>query len=227
MPSFVRPGGLVRLAPRGVAAQEEARRQLASADFAPRRLRTSLPPRGPEGPGQVFRDFGPLNRVFDSKSSNANPTEIRTDAGIFLQYDMAELLKRHADLIVVDSVESVLSAGGASSTGEVTISFAEDHYIIGAGIRVTANPANFDSFQIRVRPFGDPTVARLAYGVVADLVDAVTESLVPFRQAFALPLFGRRETDYILQLRSTAGGDTSAGFGFLVIMAPEGVEIAH
>jgi hypothetical protein len=187
----------------------------------------------PSREGQVFRDLGAAASALAVRGGGGSPKELRSDAGIFLQYPVGEILKRHTDLIDVDVIESSVAVAGANSTGSAAVSFDGDHFILGLNFQASANPANVVWIALTALPWGQSEISMIGYGLLADRItftgisgaDDYFPTVTPHLSA--LPLFGRAETDYRIWCRTGAGGGATALVSIYRVIAPDGVEIAH
>lgn len=191
-------------------------------------MRLMLPPRVLES-SPIFRDILGLGGIYEVKSGASAPEALRVEGGVLLVHDLQASMA--TQLSEIDAVEITAAPAGASTTATVNFSFptlpsggpAAHHRILSALIFVNATPANFEAADVRSQPFGDPTTARLAHVVAANLVTSTLMSSIALPNLWGL--WGKREQDYTFNVRSTAGGATSAKLSLLVEMVPAGVAV--
>jgi len=183
-------------------------------------------------PGDVFRDLGALSDVLDLRGGGGSPKEVRSDAGIFVQYDLAAILSRHADLVDQDVETLQIAIGGANATSSGVFSFSEDHYLQAVEWTSSANPANFLFGVLRLTPTIQTDSILIAFTQLADRITFIglpgsDDYFEPHLPGVGLPLFVRAATDYVFTARSGAGGGTTVNINVFRSQAPQGVEIAH
>lgn len=206
-------------------------------DFMPRArpggFRTNLPPRVVDS-GRIFRDIIGLEGLFETKGSGAGPEMLRTEMGVMYGFDLERSLS--TQLCELDAVTVTATPAAANTTDTVAFSFptmtdgvttAARHRIIGAALRVAAaDLANFQGATLDAQPFGDPVLCTLGWALAADVDDPLGgASQFAALRNFELPLWGRREVDYRLAVRSGAGGGSAATLQLLVELVPDGVEV--
>ena len=194
-------------------------------------FRTFLPDRLLES-GRIFRDIRGLERVYETKGSDPGPDQIRGDMGIVLVHDLQASMS--TQLAEVDALSVTAAPAGASTTATATVSFptfpdgrpSARHRVLSALCVISgATAANFDGAVLRMQPFGDPTAANVAF------VDPTTVVAIPAVQTVALltpsinGLWMRGDVDYQWNVRSNAGGVTSASLQLLVAQVPDGVAV--
>jgi len=180
--------------------------------------------------GDIFRDIGAMVTALDVRGGGGSPKELRSDAGIFVQYGIEETLKRHPELIEVDVSVNQLSPGAADTTQNTAFSFPEDHYILGFSFQ-SSSAANMLWGVLEAVPQGQADRVTLGFTLLADRQTFVglpgDDDVFPPTVLCALPLFGRAQTDYNLTTRSSAGGASNLAVHIYRVQAPQGVEIAH
>lgn len=183
-------------------------------------------------PGDIFRDLGAMISAFDVRGGGGSPKELRSDAGVMVQYDIGETLRRHSELIVQDVTINSINAAAANTFNLTTFSFAQDHYIMGLDFSVGTNPANLDWMVLSVIPQGQAETLIMAHTFLADRLTftglpGTDDHYTPHLDQVQLPLFGRAQTDYQLGIRSNGVGAVTGTVAIYRVEAPQGVEIAH
>lgn len=194
-------------------------------------FRTRLPARVDES-GRIFRDIEGLGEVFDTKGSGSSPELLRAEMGVLYGFDLEAVMA--TQLAELDVVPVAASPAGANTTVTTAFSFptlpsggpAARHKILAASITFSvADVANFDAARLDATVFGDPSTMVIGWTLAADVVNA--GGLGSFAPIVGLdvPLWGRRESEYIYNARSNAGGGTTTNLELLVLMVPAGVEV--
>ena len=183
----------------------------------------------PSEPALIYRNQDVPN-VLEAKGGGGSPRELRSDAGIFYQYELGQILGRDPELARVSATTHVVAVGGANLT--VTSQFdpvveePSDHYLQGISFHVEANPANLESVIIFCRRADTILDYVLASFVQADVTALATLLALPdgsgvagiiddmrFRVNF--PFYQPINTGYGVLFRSNAGGGFNARVKFL------------
>jgi len=169
--------------------------------------------------------------ALDVRGGGGSPKELRSDAGVMVEYGIEETLKRHAELIIQDVSSNDTSVAGANTTGSIAFSFAQDHYIMGLTFTSATLPANVLFMLLELIPQNQTQRVVIAFTELADRITFTgvagdDDVFVPHRLV-DFPLFVRAQTDYFFSIRSGAGGGVACTIDLLRVEAPQGVEIAH
>lgn len=232
MPSFRFPRGIVR-----------ARPPASSIDVVRARppVRPVLPPRGPAKPAEFYRDLE-LNPIFNMKGGQSAPTELRSDAGVFYQYELAELLSRHHQLLI-SRTASINLSGTASVqrsarltllTGILPTPPVSDGYMLSAQLTIVSSTANFGGAVLIVRrpnlpaaPIVDELVMAWSTPAISAFAGATDQAgwVIPdIKPDF--PLFLGQDDRLTLEALFTPGTG-SISFRYSGVLAPKGVKIPH
>jgi len=186
--------------------------------------------------GDIFRDIGAMISSLDVRGGGGSPKELRSDTGVWVHYSLTEELSRHVDLITAE-VDLVTISTAANTTASSIFSFPEDHYIIGFSIGLTAGiAADAVWWSLTARPQAGVAECQILHGFAADMTDLAAgeqewgtsgiDAVGTSRHNTPLPVFGRANTDYRLEVRTGTPAVTWRAMVYH-ISAPLGVKIAH
>lgn len=197
----------------------------------PETFRTHLPPRVVDS-GRIFRDIEGLESIFQTKGSGAGPEMLRTEMGVMYGFDLADLLA--AQLVDLDVAAVAASPGAANTTASQAFSFptmldgspCARHRILASSVTFSvADVANFAGGRLDGTVFGDPSTMILGWVETGDVINL--GGLGTFSPLVGMPndLWGDRETEYIWNARSGAGGATTTNLELLVMLVPPGLTV--
>lgn len=118
----------------------------------------------------------------------------------------------------LDAVLVGITVAAANTSTSETFSFPDDHVIRGIMFQ-SADVTNLIAMRLQLQPFGDPSAASICFVEAASFATVSTATgttLVAPQTGAALPFQGKADTDYILTLRSGAGGGTTAQIQLVV-----------
>lgn len=204
-------------------------------------VRRVLPPRGPAAPAQFYRDLE-LSPAFDLKGSATAPTELRSDAGVMLDYSIMELLSRHPELLIIRTAGISLSGTASVQrsgrltllTGVLPTPPVGDGYMLSAQLVIVSSIANFGGAVLVVRRPNlstintdeilmawDPANKVTAFAGATDAAGWVIPDIKP-----DFPLFLGQDDRLTLEALFTPGTG-SIQFRYSGVKAPKGVKIPH
>lgn len=185
------------------------------------------PKRGmPAEPALIYRAFD-VPSVLESIGGGGSPRELRSDAGVFYQYDLASVIGRTQgqERFEVSTVFTTVGAGNTTVSGFHEVigpveGFEEDGYLVGFNAWVESNPANLETMIVGLEyaPIStDPIILFMA--TQADVTALATPLASPSAIAIegffqnmgrperlALPVYVTDDARWWILLRTNAGG---------------------